>query len=85
MRKVKGYFISTCGWCKKTKRLLDDNDVDYEYEYLDLLSGGDKARALAEVSQYNPRKSFPTVVVSNGETEVVIGFQESRLREVLGL
>lgn len=85
MRRVKGYFISTCGWCKKTKRLLDENNVDYEYEYVDLLSGSDKARVLDEVSQYNPRKSFPTVVVSNGQTEVVVGFKETRLREVLGL
>jgi len=85
MRKVKGYFISTCGWCKKTKGLLDQNEVDYEYEYLDLLSGGEKARALDEVSQHNPRKSFPTVVVQNDHTEVVIGFKEDRLREVLGL
>ncbi len=85
MRKVKGYFLSTCGWCRKTKRFLDENEVSYEHEYLDLLGPGDKARALAEVSQYNPRRSFPTVVVSNGETQVVIGFDESRLREVLGL
>ena len=85
MRTVKGYFISTCGWCKKTKRLLDENNVDYEYEYVDLLSGSEKARVLDEVSQYNPRKSFPTLVVSNGQTQVVVGFKESRLREVLGL
>ena len=85
MRTVKGYFISTCGWCKKTRRLLDDNNVDYEYEYVDLLSGSEKARVLDEVSQHNPRKSFPTVVVSNGQTEVVVGFKETRLREVLGL
>ena len=85
MRRVKGYFISTCGWCKKTKRLLDENNVDYEYEYVDLLSGSEKARVLDEVSQYNPRKSFPTLVVSNGQTQVVVGFKESRLREVLGL
>jgi glutaredoxin-like protein NrdH len=85
MRIVKGYFLSTCGWCKKTKRLLDENNVDYEYEYVDLLSADERARALEEVSQYNPRRSFPTVVVSNGQTEVVVGFQESRLREVLGL
>lgn len=85
MRKVKGYFISTCGWCKKTRQLLDDNNVDYEYEYVDLLEGSDKARALAEVSQHNSRKSFPTVVVQNDDTQVVIGYQESRLREILGL
>lgn len=85
LRKVKLYALSTCGWCRKTKRFLDANDVDYEYEYVDLLTGNDKARSLAEVEQHNPRKSFPTVVVQNGDTQVVIGYVESRLREVLGL
>jgi glutaredoxin-like protein NrdH len=86
MADVKGYFISTCGWCKKTKNFLDENEVEYEYEYVDLLTGDDRERALSEVSEYNPRKSFPTVVVrSNGDTEVVIGFKEDELREALGL
>ena len=85
MRKVKLYALSTCGWCRKTKRFLDDNDVDYEYEYLDLLTGNERVRALAEVEQYNRRKSFPTLVVQNDDTHVVIGYKESRLREVLGL
>lgn len=85
MTKVKLYALSTCGWCRKTKRFLDDNDVDYEYEYLDLLTGNERVRALAEVEQYNRRKSFPTLVVQNDETRVVIGYKESRLREVLGL
>lgn len=85
MTKVKLYALSTCGWCRKTKRFLDDNDVDYEYEYLDLLTGDERVRALAEVEQYNRRKSFPTLVVQNDDTHVVIGYKESRLREVLGL
>ena len=85
MTKVKLYALSTCGWCRKTKRFLDDNDVDYEYEYLDLLTGNERVRALAEVEQYNRRKSFPTLVVQNDDTHVVIGYKESRLREVLGV
>ena len=85
MRKVKLYALSTCGWCRKTKRFLDDNNVDHEYEYVDLLSGNERVRALAEVEQYNRRKSFPTLVVQNDETQVVIGFKESRLWEVLDL
>jgi len=82
---VKLYALSTCGWCRKAKRLLDATGVDYEYEYVDLLTGNEKVRALAEVEQWNPRRSFPTVVVGNDETEVVIGYREDRLREVLGL
>jgi glutaredoxin-like protein NrdH len=85
MRKVQAYLLSTCAWCKKTRRFLDTNNVDYEYQYVDLLSGGDRDRVMSEVAQWNPRRSFPTVVVTNDVTEVVIGFNEQRLREVLGL
>lgn len=85
MSRVKLYALSTCGWCRKTKRFLDENNVNYEYEYVDLLTGNERVRALAEMEQYNPRKSFPTVVVENGPTQIVIGFKESRLREVMGL
>ena len=83
MKKVKLYALSTCGWCKKTRRFLDEHRVDYEYEYVDLVSGAEKARVMAEVDRWNPRRTFPTVVVD--DKEVVVGFQEDRLREVLGL
>ena len=83
MKKVKLYALSTCGWCKKTRQLLDASQVNYEYEYVDLLSGAEKDRVMAEVARWNPRRTFPTVVVD--DNEVVVGFQEDRLREVLGL
>ena len=83
MKKVKFYALSTCGWCKKTKRFLDDHNVDYEVDYVDLLSGADKSRVMAEMDRWNPRRTFPTIVVDG--KEVVVGFQEDRLREVLGL
>ena len=83
MRKVKLYALSTCGWCKKTRRFLDAHGLDYEVEYADLLSGAEKARCMAELERWNPRRTFPTVVVD--DKEVVVGFKEKHLREVLGL
>ena len=83
MKKVKLYALSTCGWCKKARRFLDAHNVDYQCEYVDLLIGAERARCMAELERWNPRRSFPTVVVD--DTEVVVGFKESRLREVLGL
>jgi glutaredoxin len=83
LRKVKLYALSTCAWCKKTKRFLDDHNVDYEYEYVDLLSGDEKARLMAEMERWNPRRTFPTIVVD--DQEVIVGFRERRMREVLGL
>jgi glutaredoxin-like protein NrdH len=83
LKKVRFFALSTCGWCKKTKRFLDSHNVNYEMDYVDLLSGAEKARIMAEMERWNPRRTFPTVVVD--DREVVIGFQEDRLREVLGL
>jgi glutaredoxin-like protein NrdH len=77
------YALSTCGWCKKTRRFLDDHNVTYDYVYVDLLEGEEKEQVLDEVRKWNPRCSFPTVVVD--DSEVVAGFKEDRLQEVLGL
>ena len=83
MKKVRFFALSTCGWCKKTKRFLDAHDVNYEIDYVDLLRGAERARVMAEMERWNPRRTFPTIVVD--DSEVVIGFKEDRLREVLGL
>jgi glutaredoxin-like protein NrdH len=83
LKKVRFFALSTCGWCKKTKRFLDAHNVNYEIDYVDLLSGAERDRVLAEMERWNPRRTFPTVVV--GDSEVVVGFKEDRLREVLGL
>ena len=80
---MRFFALSTCGWCKKTKRFLDAHNVNYEIDYVDRLSGVEKAQVMAEMERWNPRRTFPTIVVDN--KEVVVGFKENRLREVLGL
>jgi glutaredoxin-like protein NrdH len=80
---VKLYALSTCGWCKKTKELLDANDVEYNLVYVDLLEGDEKQAVLDEVRKFNPRTSFPTVVVDDSRS--VTGFKEDQLRELLGI
>ncbi len=83
MKKVKLYALSTCGWCRKTKNFLNENNVVYDVVDVDLLSGEDRQEVMAEVQQWNPRRNFPTIVVD--DKEVVVGFNEARLREVLDL
>ena len=77
------YALSTCGWCKKTKAFLDENDVEYNVVYVDLLDKADKEETLVEVRKWNARSSFPTVVID--DTDSVAGFKEARLREILEL
>jgi len=83
LKKVKLYALSTCGWCKKTKKFLDEHNVEYEYEYVDLLTGAERARTMEELMRWNPKRSFPTIVIDDGE--VVVGYQEALLREALEL
>ena len=80
--RVTLYALSTCGWCRKTKELLDANQVQYEFIDVDQCQGDERAEVSSKVRELNPRGSFPTVQVDG---EVVAGFDEDRLRELLEL
>jgi glutaredoxin len=75
------YALSTCGWCKKTKALLDSLGVEYDYEYVDLLKEDDKQNTLNTIRKWNPACSFPTLVIDNNKC--IVGFQEDKIREAL--
>jgi glutaredoxin-like protein NrdH len=69
------FALSTCPHCRNARNFLDNNDLAYRYVYLDLLKGEEQKNVLEEASKYNPRKSFPTLVVD--DDEVLVGFTES--------
>jgi len=79
---VKMYTISTCSHCKATKRFLDDCKVEYEFTDVDLLEGDERKAILEDVRRLNPRCSFPTIIIGD---KVIIGYQEDKIREALGL
>jgi glutaredoxin len=81
--KIMLYALSTCIWCKKTKELLDKLGVEYYYEYIDLLQGADKDRALNEMKRWNPDSNFPTLVIN--DQKCIVGFDENKIRETLKL
>jgi glutaredoxin len=77
------YALSTCVWCKKTKRLLNDLGIEYYYVDVDLLSGEERAEAMRIVERWNPSGSFPILVVNNKSS--ILGFNERQIREVVRL
>lgn len=81
-RQVMLYALSTCAWCKKTKKYLDEHNIPYDFEDIDLLDGEEKAKVKAEVAKHNPRLSYPTLVVD--DDTVIVGYDEERLDEVFG-
>ncbi|MCJ7576472.1 MAG: glutaredoxin family protein [Dehalococcoidia bacterium] len=80
-RHIMLYALSTCGWCQKTKKLLDDLGVEYDYEYVDQLQGDEREKTTKEVSSWNPRCSFPTMVIDN--KKCIVGYKEDEIREAI--
>lgn len=76
------YALSTCPYCRMTKKFLDEHEVPYEMTEVDLLEGDAKTETVEEVVRLSGGKSFPVLVV--GE-EVVVGFNKSRMNQLLGL
>ena len=76
------YALSTCVWCKKTKKLLTELGVDYYYVYVDLLEGSEQSKVLDELKRHNPVSSFPTLVID--DKTCIIGYKEEKIREALG-
>lgn len=79
---VKMYTLSTCSHCKATKKFMDDCAVKYEFTDVDLLEGEERAAILEDVKKLNPRCTFPTIIIGD---KVIIGFNEAKIREALGL
>ena len=78
--QVRLFTLSTCIWCKKTKALLRDLNVDYEYVDVDLLRGEEKEEVMTELKQFNPLCSFPSLVVNSA---CIVGFDETKIKEAL--
>lgn len=80
--KVILFALSTCGWCGRTKDLLREMGVAFDYTFVDLLDGKEQDDAIALVEKFNPSGSFPTLVINNKKT--IVGFREQEIREALG-
>ncbi|HNQ86227.1 MAG TPA: glutaredoxin family protein [Deltaproteobacteria bacterium] len=80
---VKVFTLSTCSHCKAAKKFLNDHDVTFDFTDVDLLEGEEKALVIEEVKKYNPRLTFPTIII-NGD-RVIIGFQDREIKEALDL
>ena len=79
---IKVFALSTCPWCKKAKKLLDDMGVEYFFMDVDLLTGEARSQAITAVHRWNPAGSFPTIVINN--SKCIVGFKENEIREALG-
>ena len=78
--KIVLYALSTCGWCRKTKKLLDSLGLAYNYIDVDLLSDADSDQAVAEVMKWNKHESYPTLVID--DKRAIINYDEEKITEL---
>ena len=75
------YALTTCQHCKNTRKFLDANNVDYIVIYLDEYAGSQRSNLMEKVRTYNPRGTFPTILVPGGK--VIVGFRKQLMQEAL--
>lgn len=80
--KIVLYGLSTCVWCKKTKQLLDDLGIEYDYVFVDLIEETEtRSKAVDDIKKWNPACSFPTIVIN--DKKCIVGFKEDEIAEAL--
>lgn len=80
--EVRLYALSTCPYCRMTKRYLDEHGVEYEMTEVDTLEGDAKQTAIDDVKRLSGGTSFPVLVAGD---QVVVGFNKTRIADLLGL
>lgn len=80
---VRLYALSTCIWCRKTRAFLEEQNVDFDYVYVDLVDVDERNAAREHIRQFSTSTSFPATIID--EQECIIGFKPERLKESLDL
>jgi len=80
--KVKVYSTEFCGWCHKAKDWLKENKV--EFEAVDV---SEDEEAQKEMVDKSGQMGVPVIIVTTdeGTEEVIVGFDQAKLKELLKL
>ena len=81
MKKVNMYALSTCPWCRKTKKFFTDHNVPFSYIDYDLADEGTQAKISAELDAAGVT-GFPFVRIGD---EIITGYQPERYSRALGI
>ncbi len=80
--KVFMYALSTCPWCRKTKKFFKDNNIPFDYIDYDLAGKKEQEKIMEEMRKISGANAFPLVII--GE-EAVVGYNPEKYSELLGL
>ncbi len=75
------YTLSTCVWCNRTKRLLNDNSVQYEYIDIDLCDKKEQKEVREDIRSRGGSIRFPTILID--DKILISGFHPDKILEAL--
>jgi glutaredoxin len=81
MKKVSMYTLSTCPWCRKTKKFFSDHNIPFTYVDYDLADEPTQRRIMEEVDAEGAT-GFPFVRIGD---EVIVGYQPERYASAMGI
>ncbi len=74
------YTLSTCPWCRKTKRFFKDRNIPFDYVDYDLANEQEQERIGKEMMKYTGHISFPFVYIDD---QVIIGYNPEKYEELI--
>jgi glutaredoxin 3 len=77
MKKVAIYTTPTCGYCRMAKEFFKQNNVAYS-EY-DVAADADKRNEMMEMTG---QMGVPVITIDDN---IIVGFNQSKLAELLGV
>lgn len=80
MSEIEFYGLSTCMWCKKTKKFLEEKGCEFEIIWVNEIEGEERDKVDAAVDELNPERTFPTVKIGDC---VVVGYKPEELEEAV--
>lgn len=81
-KKVFMYTLSTCPWCRRTKKWFTDNKIPFEYVDYDLQPPEKQAQIEQEMLGRGGSMAFPWVVIDG---EIIVGWNPNRYAEIMGM
>jgi len=76
--------LSTCQWCKKAKRWLDERGIKYRYVDVDRIEMNEKSQILQFLRDtYKPERiSYPILICNDN---FVVGYNPGKYEELIKL
>ncbi len=79
--KVMMYTLSTCPWCRKTKKYFAEHHIPFEFTDYDLADDPTQAKIMSEMDA-DGATGFPYVRIGD---HVVEGYRPDRFDSLLGI